>query len=382
MMEDPNATQIMDALISDIYAAANGRRHWPDVLASVADALNVWTVQLLGVDKRRSHLIFSTHGGRAGPEVALDYFRTYHAIDPRIPLGVKAGVGQWIHCHEHFDEAYVASSPFYQHFLIPHGCRWVSGTSLIDNDEVAFLVGFLRTCGSKPMQAHEMDRLDRVSRHLGESLQNVLHLRDAYAELSMARELLGQFRHPMVLLDDTRGIWHRNAAAQALMDRRCVIDERRGFLTCFDRGSDHALTEAIHGLDLTSIAMDAPRARRCVPLTGSDGGRYLAFVSAVRPHQTMGVFGHAAQALVVLHEPAGEQAGLDPFIVGECFDLTPAEARIAVRLVSGASAKDIARQSGVALATVRVHIQRVMDKMDADRQSDVIRMLLALPARA
>ena len=42
-----------------------------------------------------------------------------------------------MNCHEHFDDAFVASNAFYQEFLIPYGGRYVSGTQLFrQGDEV------------------------------------------------------------------------------------------------------------------------------------------------------------------------------------------------------------------------------------------------------
>jgi DNA-binding CsgD family transcriptional regulator len=199
----------------------------------------------------------------------------------------------------------------------------------------------------------------------------------------MARELLGQFNYPMLLLDETRGIWHRNPAAVALLAQGDVVAEQGGLLTCRDRASDSALTEAIHGLQLSSPEPDstASRNKRAVSLAKPDGKAWLAFISAIHPAQTMGAFGHTSRALVVLHDPNANQRVIDPFIVAECFGLTPAEARVAVGIAGGANAKQIAQQQSVALATVRTHIQRIMDKTGVDRQTDLVRVLMALPIR-
>jgi DNA-binding CsgD family transcriptional regulator len=96
----------------------------------------------------------------------------------------------------------------------------------------------------------------------------------------------------------------------------------------------------------------------------------------------MGAFGHTSRALVVQHVPNASQYVIDPFIVAECFDPTPAEARVAVCIAGGANAKEIAQQQAIAVATVRTHIQRIMDKTGADRQTDLIRVLMALPISA
>ncbi len=371
-----------ESLISNLYAAANGRRDWASALQAIADALNLWTVQLLGVNKKNGHLMFSTHGGRASPQTALDYFRSYNAVDPRIAPTLAKPPGEWMHCHELFDETYVAGSSFYQDFLIPHGGRYVSATRLIDNDEVGFIFALMRGHGSQPLGQHEFAQLERFRHHMKEALENLLHLRETYAELGMARELLGQFRYPMLLVNETRGIWHRNPAAGDLLARGDVISAQKEFLICQDKASDHALTEAIYALQLSSAPEGPHSGKKAIPLKTADGRPYLAFVSAVRPAQTMGAFGHTALALVVLHDPASSRESIDPFILAECFDLTPAEARVAVQIAAGASAKEIAQNQSVALPTVRTHIQRIMQKAGVDRQADLIRVLMALPIRA
>lgn len=372
----------IDALIADIYAASNGRRDWSAVLTSVANALDCWTVQVLGVDKRRGHLLFSNHGGRASPQTALDYFRTYNSIDPRVPLALSVPTGQWIHCHEHFDDDYVAASPFYQDFLIPHGGRYVSGAVLIDDADVGFIVGFMRGGDDRPIQPEQMPALESLRYHFAEAMRNVMHLRATYAELGMARQLLDQFDHPMMLIDETRGIWHRNAAADAMLARGEFVSDQHGLLVFQDRANDHALAEGVFSLDLTNIDPHAPQHRRAVRLRKPDGSPCLALLSAARPAQTMGAFGHTARAIVILHDPCAPQAGLDPFIVAECFDLTPAEARVAVLIAGGANAKEIARKQGLSVATVRTQIAQVLEKANVNRQADLIRVLMTLPIKA
>ncbi|MCA3072903.1 MAG: hypothetical protein ING98_15110 [Rhodocyclaceae bacterium] len=372
-----------DSIFSDFYAAAAGRTDWRKPFAALSDLLGLWGVQVIGIDKRTGGLLFSAEGGVAPPEAALDYIRFFHASNPRIAPALATPITQWMHCHEHFDDGYVAASAFYQDFLIPHGGRYLSGTKLIDNDEVLFMLGIMRGHGSQPIGPAELPLLEQVKHHLTEAFSNFVHIRESYAELGMARELLGQFNYPMLLLDETRGIWHRNPAALALLAQGDVVAEQGGFLTCRDRASDSALTEAIHGLQLSSPAPDATASKnkRAVSLTRPDGKAWLAFISAIHPAQTMGAFGHTSRALVVLHDPNANQRVIDPFIVAECFGLTPAEARVAAGIAGGANAKQIAQQQAVALATVRTHIQRIMDKAGVERQTDLVRVLMALPIR-
>jgi len=98
----------------------------------------------------------------------------------------------------------------------------------------------------------------------------------------------------------------------------------------------------------------------------------------------MGAFGQLPRALVILHDPTESQIQAVPnaLILGECFDLTPAEARVAVQIAAGATVKEIAWRSGAALPTVRTQLGCIMAKTGVDRQVDLVRVLLTLPVRA
>lgn len=206
-------------------------------------------------------------------------------------------------------------------------------------------------------------------------------LRETFAELGMARDMLAQFSYPMLLVDEARGIWHRNNAAQTLLDTVDVICERGGQIFCRDTKSDLKVTAAIQNMFM-SQAKGAPKApRRVVSLKSASGHRWLAFISWITSESAMGSFGPRGRTLVTLHDPASSKSDLDPFIVAECFDLTPAEARVAVQVAAGANSKQIAQRTGTALPTVRTHLQRVLQKTGVDRQADLIRVLLALPSR-
>jgi DNA-binding CsgD family transcriptional regulator/PAS domain-containing protein len=372
-----------DHAISGLYTAAAGRQDWSLALTDVATALRLWVVQVLGVDKRDGRLMFSSYGGQATPQTSLDYFRYYSTIDPRIALGLQTPPDQWMRCHEHLDEAYVARSEFYQDFLIPHGGRWVSGTKLIDDERVQFILAFMRGQGSAPIGRDEWPLLASFKHHFTAAFANLLHLRDTQAELSMARELLGRFPSPMLLVDGVGRIAHANASASALLAQDERLSISGGYLACRHRPAQHALLQALHELQLSATPGAPPGQprRHAVALCNGTGPRLLAFVSAMRPEAAMGAFGQLPFALVVLHDTANGAAPLDPLIVGECFGLTPAEAQVAVKVAAGHSVKDIARLGGVAVTTVRTHLASVLAKTGCSRQANLVGVLSALPVR-
>lgn len=380
---NPSDTLAVEGAISDIYAAAAGRLPWQQPLDRLAALLDLWGAQIVGIDKHNGRLIFTEEGGAGRSMAALDYLRLFHATNPRIAPTLATPAAAWMHCHEHFDAAYVAQSPFYQDFLIPHGGRYLSATKLVESDDFIFLFGAMRGRGREPIGAAEMPLLEQVKHHLTEALRNFVFLRESYVELGMARQLLARFAYAMLIVDEARGIWYRNEAAERAMKDSDAVFEQGGVLAIRDDRADTALTLALRGLGLHDTARRTTQApaRSVISIPRGTGVPLLALISALRPSASMGAFGMAERALVILHDPAAAQASFDPQIISECFDLTPAEGRVAAQLAAGANAGDIAARTGVALSTVRTHIQRAMLKMGATRQADLIRTLMGLPAR-
>lgn len=95
--------------------------------------------------------------------------------------------------------------------------------------------------------------------------------------------------------------------------------------------------------------------------------------------QAQGPFG-CATAMVVIADP--ERAPrLDAKALALCYGLTPAEARIAEMAAGGVQPEAAARELRIALGTSRTHLKRILSKMGAARQAELVSMLLRSAAR-
>ena len=371
-----------DALISSLYAASVSRAQWSEPLNVLSRELGLWAAQIVGVDKRSGGLIFSAGGGDSiRPEMELDYIRFYHTSNPRLEPALRLGLDDWFHCHRVFDERFVAHNTFYQEFLIPHGGRFMSATKLIDDDSVVFMLGALRGVGHQPLGEAEMPLLEAFKHHATEALRNHLHVRTVFAELEMASALFDQFRYPRLVIDESRGIWHANATAQAFLQQRMGLRDEAGFLVCGSHEANNQLTEAVRMLSMQREVNLAPDVTRRVVTFEANGHPLRLFVSPLRPEQAMGMFGSLPRALVIVHDACEPGGDLDPLLLAECFSLSPAEAKVAVKLTGGMSIKEIAGQQGTSLATVRTQVQRALQKVGVNRQTDLVRVLLTAPVR-
>lgn len=369
-----------DAIVEDIYRAGSGLQPWLKPIERIAAVFDAWAVQLLGVNKQTGVMSFSFESGSAPPAGPIEYLRHYHRIDPRLGKFLPAPLGDWFSCEEHFDEAFVANSPFYQDYLIPLGARYLYGGKLHDDETSTVLIGHLSRTGNPPLTASEKEAFRRLSSHLQKALNIKDALESASDRQSVGAELLERVRQPMILIDNYRRITYRNLNAVGLLGRRDIVFDLDGMLTCRDSDSDLDLTVAMRSLGLIPISTHGDQValqdRRVVRLKRRDGHRVAATLIALRPESTMGSFGRTPQALFTVFEP-GAPVDIDPFILSTTFDLTPAEARVAAMIVGGGSPERCAEEFSVKISTVRSQLVSIYRKTGATGQADLVRMILS-----
>ncbi len=84
-------------------------------------------------------------------------------------------------------------------------------------------------------------------------------------------------------------------------------------------------------------------------------------------------------ALIVIGDPARPDLLPSGQDLRQYFDLTPAEARVALLLCAGHVPKAVARQLDVGIATVRSHMRALLEKTGTSRQAELIQLLSSLP---
>ena len=92
----------------------------------------------------------------------------------------------------------------------------------------------------------------------------------------------------------------------------------------------------------------------------------------------MGVFGPSSVVLLTIaSNPTG---AVDTVFLGSMFDLTPAEAKVAVSLVEGQDLQKIATDRHVSPETIRSQLKSIFAKTGTHRQSDLVALLLRASA--
>lgn len=366
-----------ETLIAKIYSAASGRTNWEETLTALCIALDVWAIQLLAFDKKTGGILFSHMGGGASLIDHLAYVRTYNRTDPRAPLLLSATMTGWLHCHEHLSDEVVAKNAFYQDFLIPAGGRYVSGTKIVDDESLTVVLGVHRGVGSQPLGEVEVQFLEKLRIHLAEAMAIYRYLAARQFESSIGYAILDGLHHPTLLIDTNRSIRFTNAAAKKILTAKQCVSDHQGFLTCANVHDNNNLVAELIDLSHGGINFQNSN-RRYMRMHGVSEAACIGIcLSALRPKEVMGVFGNALLVMVIFHDTVNTSKP-DPFMLAEVFDLTPAEVQVATAISEGRSLEEIAKHRNVAIGTIREQLKTLFSKTQTNRQSDLVRRLMAL----
>ncbi|HMN82264.1 MAG TPA: hypothetical protein PKA20_20385 [Burkholderiaceae bacterium] len=374
--------QQFDEVVAGFYEAAAGALPWTVALDGMASATGACGTHLLGIDPRSRRLMFAHVGGVTPVQSMVDYVAYWHVRNPRLASTLALGPEEWLHCHEHFDEAFVRDSPFYQDYLLPSGTRYTSNTRILDEPSIVVNLSVMRPLQAGPVRPAELEQLERLRAHLRRAyaLYHANHSRTRAWDIG--RQLLEELRLPTWVVDRKRQVLYRNRAAEGMIARGDLLVELTGNLRAIDAGDQRRLEAAVDALleeiDRPDGRLMAPNVRVVRLSDSRDRLPRPLFATPLQPGLLPDRWGMSPALMLSLHE-RDERGAPDVSAVASVFELTPAESRIAVSLSLGRTVEQIAVDHAVAVATVRSQVKSLFQKTGAKRQADVVRLIASLP---
>ena len=374
-------------VVNLIYETLENRAGWRAVLDAIHEAIGGRAIHLTAYDSRHRALSYSD-GAAMAPQIDLEYIQKYQFIDPRVDLMGSLKLDNWLHCHEHFGEDFAATDPFYQEFLIPHGARYLTACKLAENENATVILGCLRRPADGPLPPDALAFLDRLRPHL----QRAARLGQAQffysAQALVGHALVDKLRQPVMLLTTGGELVLANEAARSLLastslvqvkDKRLVLPEayQGAFLAqCADL--EYRLRSG------TEHAGQADKDFRSLHISSEPGAvpdTLYGFFTMLAPERTMGSFGLRSLVMLFFYHPTSAQE-IDSALLTAAFGLSHAECRVASLLADGMPLKSIAEALGVQYDTVRKQLLSIYQKTATNRQPELVRLLMNLPASA
>jgi PAS domain-containing protein len=368
----------LDLVIGTLYEAAVEPEEWTAALTAVADLLGAVGAQFFHWDKQASAAPFAAVG-RLPEEGNAAYVRYYGAIDPRRAALERVPVGKLFTADDHFDGGRFRKSEFFNDFLVPYGVPYVVGGRVLQSAGRSAVVAVLRNFHQGPFEPREGAALERLMPHLQRAAR--LH-------------------------SQVGGLRRQNQALEAALDRLTfgvLITDGAGHVLLLNRAAEEMATandglllqggrlEATQSEEAIGLARHITEAVRTAGRRGTEGGgsicisrpsgrRPFAVLVAPLSPETALAAEHQVPAALILITDLGRQPKMLGRRLVELFGLTAAEACLAVALVTGKRLEDIAEERSVRMPTLRTQMRAILNKTGADRQADLMRLIVGLPA--
>jgi DNA-binding CsgD family transcriptional regulator len=164
-----------------------------------------------------------------------------------------------------------------------------------------------------------------------------------------------------------------NKTAEEMIKSKEVLAARHGVLGAIDAGADRQLRDALAAAARGDTAIGLKGID--IPLTDSTGRDYLASVlpMASETRRVTGG-GPAVAALFVRRITPASQSPLE--LAARRYQLTPSELRVLAAVLEAGRINEIADRLGVSKSTVKTHLNRLLAKTGARRQTDLIRLVV------
>jgi DNA-binding CsgD family transcriptional regulator len=363
-------------LVGRIYDAALDPQLWPQTMERLAAAVGATAAGLMLTDPVRQRLAAVSVG--VNPDAIEAYNRYYWRIDPLAPVVARMPTGLVFTDRSMVPRAELERTELHNDWAQPQGVEDSAFAVLMrDGSSMgAFCLG-------APVRADAFGRTDSLRLlqllvpHLQRAARTQWAVEAAVAGRNVAFAALARLHHGVVLLAAGGKVLFANDAATRL----CSVND--------------GLTIGSAGLRAALPSEDAALQRLFARAFAGNGGgvpaggvQAVTRISSRRPFAVHVMparevadefIARCPCAVVVIVDP-DEPPRLSTRHLQQLYGLTLAEAAVAIRMLRGQGLQSVAKELGVTLSTVRVHLQRVFEKTGAHRQAELVRLLLDMQA--
>ncbi|MHC4050465.1 helix-turn-helix transcriptional regulator [Bradyrhizobium sp. 25ACV] len=360
-IDDAELTKVLNRL----GEAAVNPEAWRDIMDDICKAVGASAALLLQSDIRTPDVPRTA----SIAEATELYFRNnWHLRDPRARAFPRMMAGEVVTDVDVMTPEQIRADPMYNELLFPSGFRWFAGIGFWA-DSAAWALTIQRTGREGAFEAADKQLLAQLAPRLTETatLATVV----GRAALTAMTDVLDRVRQPALILNREGMVLRTNAAAETGFDNEIRIRERRLILR--DKHAMTRLDQLISALRSTPDASAIPASPILIRRTTKPPVvlRILPVDGAARS-----VF-LGARAMLILSNLTPRPAP-DPALIGQAFDLTPAESRLTALLATGASLASASEHLRISRETARNHLKSIFSKTGAHRQSELVTLVSQL----
>jgi DNA-binding CsgD family transcriptional regulator len=352
-------------LVDRIYEAAVIPELWRNTCEAIAAEIGAYSASIFSLTPDATYRWISTANIK-------DLVEAFSASDVRFQnvrpsRALERSPGIFTRDTDLMTPEELETDPVYRAFIYPNGLKWTAGCAIQEPSGHSIVFDLMRQNTSEPFSDEDMARLNALKPDLARAA--LMTSRLAFQQADTVTSALSMVGLPAMVIGDSGMAISMNAEMEALAP---LIGTGAGNAIHLTRPAARLmLDDALRRLR----AGTAPQVQS-IPVPAREGSP--ALILHVLPVRRMArdVFGRSMAVMIAT--PVGEVGPPDMRVLCGLFDLTPAEARLAREVATGATMETAAANLGLSIETVRTYLKRVMAKTGTRRQAELAVLLSGL----
>jgi len=364
-------------VIDSLYDASTDATRWSVALEQMAGLFDACAMTLLQSTETGSGAVFASTG--ISPEMGDLYDRYFVSKDLTVKAAMTLPVGTFSGSDKMVPKKEWDRNEMVTDLLLPNDLYRIAGSVLLRNESGFASIGMHRPRSAREFDDHDERIYQIVQPHLQRALEVTRKLGRASEERDALADSLDRLATGVVILDGEGRTLLANRAATDLAaagDGFALTRQGPAGALSSDTAELRKRIARAASTDGTSLCSAPGQA----VLLERPSGKKSFEVLAVPLGKTRSLNGHGRGRVVLFITDPEREATPPTEWLRQLYDLTCAEAKLAVALANGASLTETAEQFHVTRNTVRTHLQRAMSKTDTRRQGELIRLVLGGPA--
>lgn len=286
----------------------------------------------------------------------------------------KSKRGCFHNINDFCEEAVWTQTPIYQNWCIPLKIRNVVGCLIDISDKTTLRLHFHSNVSQGLISAGQIDYLNLLIPHI----QRAIDYHQYFALCMGFQSALGYFLEcyptPALLLDGNKQLQYINQAAEDLVFKQSILAIKNNRLQLLVASEQKKLEQILN--DCLSLHLE--RQASTLVIKSNSGKAVLEFNLMYFGGEEY-LFGKQYRRPLVMLRMRNitDQPWVNEQAVGELFNLTNKEKRVATLLAAGDSVEGIAEQTHTSVNTVRTHLKSLFRKTGSNSQQQLVIKLLS-----
>jgi DNA-binding CsgD family transcriptional regulator/PAS domain-containing protein len=373
------SSDLLSSIIGDIYDCAINPSGWSAALSRITLALDAayTTISLASTIDHRGRMAAQS----PWDSEQLRILNEDYGIEgvPGLKIVLSNDIDTTWSTLSSMPEDEFQETPFYRNWARPQGLRDACLVKFVHTTDRIGIMGCITRANRDIIGPEEQKFVGLLSPHLRRAALIGDLLDQARVEAQAYQSALNTLAIAVVLTDASGHILYANAAAESMFARQGPIARVGGKLKSQSPTSQNALKSALFGASKSAQVLGGSGIG--IPLSAPDQPAAVAYVLPLSPGTARAAFKPATAAVFVSTNISASPPPEAVLIA--LYDLTPAEARVVLAIVSGRQKAEILDQLQIGENTLKTHLSRIYKKTATTNLVDLVKLTtgLSVPAR-